>query len=137
MPTGGGWRARRRSARSDTRIQGSSPAFLSAGVLESVADAGFSENTSRPRRVELKLVAQIADEDAQIGGVLDMRRSPQLVEDMAVRQHLASIGHQLGQQLVFLGRQAHFGAAALHDAAHQIDRKIAGDEERLLALLLE
>ena len=52
-------------------------------------------------------------------------------------QHLAGVLHQHTQQFVLLRRQLDLTVADLDDAAHQIDRKIAGAEHRALAMDLQ
>ena len=54
-----------------------------------------------------------------------------------MRQHLAGVLHQHPQQFIFLRREFDFAFADLDDAAHQIDRKIAGAKHRPFALHLQ
>ena len=52
-------------------------------------------------------------------------------------QHLAGMLHQDPQQIVFLRRKLHLAFADLDDAAHQIDREIAGAKHRAFAMDLQ
>lgn len=75
-----------------------------------VADAGLGrEIESRIRQ----LAAQLADIDAQIGDVLDMRRPPDGGEDLPVSQHPALIAHEQRQQRVLDAGQVEIGAGAI------------------------
>ena len=51
--------------------------------------------------------------------------APDLAQDEAVGQHLAGMGDQQAQQIVFPRRQLHLRAAHRDDAAHEIDGEIA------------
>ncbi len=46
-------------------------------------------------------LAQLTDEDTQIWRVLDMRRPPEALEDLAVGQHLASIAGEQREKVEF------------------------------------
>src|SRR5260221_11267595 len=65
-----------------------SPRFVLLSA-QAVADARLRRDVGRARRGGLELVARVADEDAEIGAVLDMGRPPHLAEDMAGGQHPA------------------------------------------------
>src|ERR1700758_625594 len=56
---------------------------------------------------------------------------------MAVGQNLAGMHDQMTQQVEFLRRQLHLMAAPSDMAADQIDREVARDKDRKLALCLE
>jgi hypothetical protein len=70
----------------------------SIGFAQAVADAGFRGDVRRRIGALLELLAQLAHIDAEI---LDIRRSaPDLIEQMLVRDHLASVLHQDAQDAV-------------------------------------
>src|SRR4029077_16259678 len=54
---------------------------------EAVADARFGEQVARARGVHLELAAEVRHVDAQVVAVLDMRRSPDLAQQVAMREH--------------------------------------------------
>ena len=58
--------------------------------------------------VSLDLAAQVADVDPQHMGLLQIGDAPDLLEDLAVGQHLAGMGDQQAQQVVFGRGQLNF-----------------------------
>src|SRR5262245_65447508 len=52
-------------------------------------------------------------------------------------KNLAGMLHQYAQKFVLLGRQLYFPVADLDDTPHQVDGKIAGAENRTLAVRLQ
>src|SRR5205085_12316185 len=88
-------------------------------------------------RIGFELLPQPADEDAQILHLLRLRRPPNLTQQLAMGQHLASMRHQMAQQLEFFWGELDRFTGAGDQPARQIDRQVAGDEYRRLALGLE
>ena len=74
-------------------------------VHQPVADADLGQQVARPRRIGFDLAAQRAHVDAQVLRRFDMRRAPHLAQQLAMRQHLAAVARERGQQLVFDRRQ--------------------------------
>ena len=56
---------------------------------EAVADAELGQEDARLRGVGLNLLPQLAHEDAQIVGVLQVRRAPDLLEQELVGDHVS------------------------------------------------
>src|SRR5579871_1012412 len=102
---------------------------------QAIADAGLGQYELRPLRIDLDLLAELADIDPQILRIGQL--VPELLEQEAMGQHLAGVLHQDAQELIFLRRQFDLALADLHDAAHQVDREIAGAKHRPLAMDLQ
>src|ERR1700690_3246028 len=60
-------------------------------LCEAVAYTGLGEQPARSRRVGLQLGAQLFHVDAQILGLLRAARSPDLLQQRAVRDHQADV----------------------------------------------
>ena len=88
----------------------------------------------------LDLLAQLTDIDAQILRV-GMGIEPDVLQQVAMGQHLAGVNDELRQHVVFARRQPHLGVADAHDAAHQIDAQAAaaklGGHSRLLQAMAQ
>src|SRR5262249_17274895 len=129
---GGGSRKTRRNAgcTSLRRSQASS-----IGRAQPIADSGLGEDVVRPLGIGLDLLPQLPHVDPQILRVGEI--VPQRAEQEPVGEHLAGVLHQHAQEIVLLGRELHLAVAHLDDAPHQVDRKVAGPEDRALAVRLQ
>src|ERR1044072_2934935 len=87
------------------------PFALSRAGVEAVADPGFGEDVARAGRVGFDLLAQLADEDAQVFGLLDALAAPDRREQRAVRENLAGVVQEVDEQLEILRREPHVRAA--------------------------
>src|SRR4051812_9222013 len=105
--------------------------------LQAITNPKLGQNMLRARRVVLEFLAKTADEHPEVLNLLGMRRSPDLPQQIAMRQHLSGMGHEMPQQLELLRRQLYLMAGAADMAADQIDRQIARRKDRQLALRLE
>ena len=75
--------------------------------------------------IGLQLLAQVADEDAQVLHVLRVGRAPDGGQQLAVGEHPAAAFHQLGQEVVLAWRQLHRLARARHQSLHEVDLELA------------
>src|SRR5260221_5562116 len=75
---------------------------------------------ARPRRIVFELVAQLSHVDAQVVRLLDMRRPPDIAQQLALRDDLAEVARQHGEQPVFNRRQVHGRRRAGHDTAGEV-----------------
>src|SRR5580658_2758705 len=105
--------------------------------FQPISDTGFGDDIDRPVRMRLDLLAQEADEGAQILDVLGIGGAPDLLQHEAMGQHLAGMGREQPQYVEFLGRQLDRLAGAGDQALHQIDLEIAGDDRGRYSLLLQ
>ncbi len=58
---------------------------------EAIADARFVDQEARASRIGLDLLSELVHENTQIMGLLDIRRSPDFLEDLPVGHDLAGI----------------------------------------------
>ena len=105
--------------------------------LQPVADAWLRQDMPRPLGVRFQLLAQLADEDSQRLHIRAVRAAPYLLQEMAVRQHLAGVDHELLENVVLLGRQPHLAAAHADAPMHEIDGEVGRLKQRPAALLLQ
>src|SRR4029079_67569 len=76
-----------------------------AGLHKAVSDAQFGDQNLRGVRMRLDLLAQLADEDAQIMSVVNVDRPPDLLEQVLVGDDVARVLRKDLQQAIFLRRQ--------------------------------
>ncbi len=77
------------------------------------------------------LLAQLADQHAQIGQIVDVRRAPDGGEQLAVGEHPAVAFGQPRQELVLLRREPHRLAGPADQPPHQVDLQLAGADHRI------
>jgi hypothetical protein len=80
--------------------------------LQAIANAEFSEDMSWSRRVGFELSPQRTDENPKILDLVSVGRTPNLAEQLSVRQDLTGMGDQMAKQLELLGRQLDLVAGA-------------------------
>ena len=68
-----------------------------------VADAGLGDEQLRLGRVRFQFLPQVRQIDAQVVGLLDRVRAPDLAEYLAVGQHLPGVLDEESQEVVFRG----------------------------------
>ena len=71
--------------------------------LKAIADPELGQDMGRTGRIGFELLPKAPDEHAQVLHVIAVRGSPYLAEKVPVGQHLAGMGHEMAQQLEFLG----------------------------------
>ena len=75
------------------------------GECPRVRQAGLGDHVARIGAVVAKLGAEFRDEDAQVMGVVDVRRSPKLAKQLRLRKDLATVAQQQREQRPFLPRE--------------------------------
>src|SRR5580700_3160224 len=95
--------------------------FASARIIETIADAQFSQQNLGPIRVGLDLLAQLADENSQVLRIIDVSLPPNILEQVLMGNDLAGMLRQNLKQAIFLGRQIEALAVKLHRAGREID----------------
>ena len=89
--------------------------------MKAVADPRLGENVVRVRRIKLNFLAELADEDAQVLGLLDVVTTPDSPQQNAMREHFPGMADQVYQQVVFLRRQMHLLTPYGDPAGVQVD----------------
>ncbi len=98
--------------------------------LEAIADAGFGQDVAGLGGVRFEFLPQVSHVDADIVIALDVTRSPDFAEQVTMRQHLARVAEQQGQEPVFDGRQMHDNACLPDHAVGLVDLHTAESESR-------
>ena len=98
---------------------GANAACLFVG-LEAIAHPGFSNEKARARRFRFEFVAQLLHVDAQVMRLFDMRRPPDLTQQLAMRQDHAGVPRQHRQQAELDRRQADLPTRGGHDAPLEV-----------------
>ena len=113
------------------------PDSLLIGRAQAIADAGLGQHELWPLGIDLDLLAQLTDIDAQILRIRQL--VPQLLEQEAMGQHLAGVLHQHPQQLIFLGRQLDLAVDLVRRIVKVGDRevKLSPKEYELLRVLVQ
>ena len=93
---------------------------------QAIADTHVRLDIARVRGVGLDLLAQRAHKDAQARQVALSCRTPNLVQDKLVRQHLVGVVRQQAQELVLDRRQMQFLAIHRGDAGIKINMQLTG-----------
>src|SRR5215472_16091862 len=84
--------------------------------VEAVAHPGLGEQVTGPGRLRLELAPQLGDIDAQLVALGLIRRPPDLLEELALRDQAAAVAHQDFQQLPLGGGEADVAAVGAGDA---------------------
>src|SRR6266446_7989197 len=72
--------------------------------LEAIPDPGLGENVLRSCRVRLDLLSQLADENAQVLGLLDIVAPPNRRQQRTVRENFPSMTGQMDHQIKLFRR---------------------------------
>src|SRR4249919_3999591 len=87
-------------------VVGPSPLIaFCTGLHKAVSDTQLGDQNLRGVRMRLDLLAQLANEDAQIMSVVNVDRSPDLLEQMLVGDDVACMLRKHLEQAIFLRRQ--------------------------------
>lgn len=88
---------------------------------ESVSDTRVGEDKAGSSRMFFDFFPELANEDAEILGLVDVGWPPNFLEQHAVRQHFPGMFDHVLQKVVFGGRQfdrltleAHFPSVEVH-----------------------
>ena len=102
--------------------------------MKAVADPRLGENVVRVRRIKLNFLAELADEDAQVLGLLDVVTTPDSPQQNAMREHFPGMADQVYQQVVFLRRQMHLLTPYGDPAGVQVATRKSPVSSRLVTL---
>jgi hypothetical protein len=98
--------------------------------IEAVADPGFGVDVARMAWVGLDFSSQLIDENTQVFGFFPIVRSPDGLQQAAMRLGFARIRNELAQEFEFFRRAAD-GFVVHHDGALlEVNFQIVGDEGR-------
>src|SRR5215471_9811035 len=100
--------------------------------LETIPDAGLGEYVPGLRRIRLELLPQMRDVDADVVAALDEAWTPDLAQQMPMREHLPRVRDQHGQQPILDRRQMLDGARFAYDAIRLVDLDVVEAEHRVL-----
>src|SRR3984893_15672275 len=101
------------------------------GGDEAVADAELGEQHARLGRVCFDLLADLADEDARVMGIVEVRRAPDFLEQELVGDLVARVLRQYLKEPVFLRREHDARALDGDNAGSKIDGKGTDLDHRL------
>lgn len=93
----------------------------SDGIGKAVSNARLGEDERWFGGCVFEFRAQLAYEDAQILAVRNVGRAPDIVQQLAVGNHLARVAHQKGEKFEFLRRQTDRFPALSDVMARQIN----------------
>src|SRR5205085_6776826 len=100
---------------------------IGSGVsVEAITDPRFGENVARRGRVGLDLFAELADEDAQVLGLLNVIPAPDGGKQSAMRQHSPCVANEVSEQLEFLRCQMNLATFDGDGVRPQIEVEMAG-----------
>ena len=88
--------------------------------MQAVTHPELCQDVGRPGRIGFELLPQSADEHPEVLYLFGLCRTPDLAQQLAMRQHLAGMGHEMAEELEFLRRPLDLAAAASHVPAHKI-----------------
>jgi hypothetical protein len=95
---------------------------------EAVADTEFGEDEGGMFGIGFDFIAEMADVNAQVVGVLIVTRPPNLTEDVAVRQHHAGVADKQAEEVVLDDRKFEFPATASDAPSGEVHGQVAGLE---------
>src|SRR5215216_441154 len=98
--------------------------MLRAGV-EAVADPRLGEDVTWRGGLRLDLLAQLADEDAEVFGLFHRLSTPDGGEQGVVCQHLAGVAEEIGNQVILLWREVHLRSLHGDAAIFEIEAEVA------------
>src|SRR5262244_322472 len=80
-------------------------------IDEPISDAGLGQEIPRPRGVLLELAAKLRHVDARIVRLTDIRWTPDVLQELIMRQDFPRVAHERGEQAVLDGREMHLALA--------------------------
>jgi hypothetical protein len=114
-------------------IWNESPA--SVAWLEAVTHPGVGENVTRTVLFWLKLLAQMADEHAQVFWLLHAVFAPNRGKQHAMRKHFSGVLRQINEKVKFLRSEAHFAILDVNRAGGKVYAEVPDLDELRLGLL--
>src|SRR6266540_6079537 len=100
-----------------------------------VAHARFCQEIPGASRLSFELVTQVGHVDADVVGLVGVRRAPHLAKELLVRDDLSRVADKGREEVVFGRRQAHVRPADGHLAAEQVHLQLADAERGLVGLV--
>ena len=115
-----------RAARERPAAESRARRALAGSVLgEPIADPGLGPDVLRLRGIALYLAAERVDQHSQVLGLIDGVRTPDGLQDDAMREHAARVLREEQQQLELLRRQPDLLTRARDAVPVDVDREIA------------
>src|ERR1700751_986834 len=102
-----------------------------------IADTGLGDEKARMIRVGFDLLPQLAHEDAQVLNVVALIASPDLLEQLVVRDDEADMHRQDMEQAILLAPQPDGNLVEGDLASDEVDRERAGDDDGIFRRGLE
>src|SRR5271166_4431345 len=93
--------------------------------FEAIAHPRLRQDVLRRARIELQLLSQLADEDAQIFVLFDAVAAPHRVEDRAVSQYFPWMLRHIHQHVKLLGSESHFPVGDRYGMRLEINVEVA------------
>src|ERR1044072_9840108 len=97
---------------------------LRSGV-EAITDPGFGQNVLRRGGIRLDLFSELADEDSQVFGLLDVVAAPDGRKQRPVSQHFASVTEQVRKQVELFRCKMNLFAPHRDAASFKVEAKVA------------
>src|SRR2546429_9815844 len=94
--------------------------------IEAVASPRLCENVARTGHVWLDLLAQLADENAQVFILFDGIPAPDGGEQGAMRENFSRMAQEVNHQVILFRRQVYFSAFDDDAACFEINTKVSG-----------
>src|SRR5207244_1758879 len=98
--------------------------------LQTIANARFGEQITRPRGIPLQLVAKLAHVDAQVMALVSEARAPDLFQELAMGEDLARVLDEDREEVVLRACDVHLILADEHAAGAEIDLQLSAVEYR-------
>src|SRR5436305_14759389 len=93
-------------------------------AFEAVAHARFGDQVAGAGRVLLELAAQLGEVDAQVAGLVRVRRAPDLAEQLLLADQASRVAHEHLQHVPLGWGEAYVGAAADDLLGRQVDGEV-------------
>src|SRR5579862_350126 len=95
-------------------------------LSQPVSDPRLADDVTRPGDVGLDLLSQLADQHPEVFRLIDGVRSPDRLEDDAMREDAAGMPGQQGQQVELFRREANLFVLSNDPSPIEVDDEIAG-----------
>src|SRR5689334_6092744 len=103
---------------------------ISSSRHEPISDAQLGEEVARACRIALELPAKVGHVDAQVMSMVDVRGPPYPAQEVAMREHLAGVHDEMGEQSKLDRREMHGFTVSRHEAIRQVDADVAELHDR-------
>lgn len=92
-------------------------------LCEAVSNAKFGDKNARLGGILFDLMAQLANKNAQIMGIMRVASAPNFLQELRVRNDIAGVLCQDLQQPIFLRRQLHSPAVDGNRPRRKVDKE--------------